>query len=430
MDLEGRIVAQGARRMDRPPIWVLRLGMVNPADRLVSYRFKPGNPGRPKGCDSPSQFLRGILSGECTRESLEALVAGSRTHPLRVAFARELLASCADRQRYAIDRGGKACAAGLDPEPGRALARIVDRLEGTAIRRVDLVRTEGARSVSDVVADIGRLLERVPALAAVVRLRAGAHGAGADPGADSPGRTVPSGAAGAGVPGATTGDSNSPPSEIVPAGAEGGGDPHTASPPLRGTPLDIPTSDDLSAMQKAFDDSPIDGAGRYVVDRDSGVVHGPSGEASQAGSEGRPVSYVPDELTEAQGRVLDAGSKAWTLTESCPPGNAGTEQQQGLSDDEAVDRGEGDPGCSGVDGGPERDPDPVDGGRDVGSFEGERDSGDEQQPGDEIEGEMREGCRVVPGSGPDGADPDEGVGGLDSELGCDYPIEDDDTDSG
>lgn len=333
-----------------------------------------------KGYVPPSIMLRSILGENTTRDSLQQMIDGRGTHPLRVALAREVLAATAERQRYAIDRSGTAYAAGLDAEPGRALARIMDRLEGTPLRRLEIERTERPRTAADVVADIGRLLQRVPALAAVVRLRqayAAPPGADADPPGD---------------PGDTTDDSSVAAKDRPTTDSQGGGHPQTAATPVPGTLLTQNVEDG--------------------------------------------ISQVPAELTDAQAAVLNAGSGAWHLTERNPVGSTSIESEQGVSDADVGDRGSGAEGCSGVRGEPERDAGDVVGGRDAVEAEAGGMSGDEQQPGsgdsDDFVGPEggasvgggsgREGCRVIPGTSADGADPDEGE--LDIELGSDYPSED------
>ena len=85
----------------------------------------------------------------------------------KAMLAREVLCAVSPRERWAIDRKGKAYPAGTDPEPGKALERILDRLTGKP-RQTVKIEAEPVRSVVDISVDIAAMMVATPSLRAVV----------------------------------------------------------------------------------------------------------------------------------------------------------------------------------------------------------------------------------------------------------------------
>lgn len=153
------------------------------SEHLVQYQFKAGNSvsQKPARAVKPTAILARILAGlggeaedddPCRSiDSIERFLANSGPkHPLRVMMMREVLTACRPRERTAIDRHGVAYPAGTDPEPGRALERIIDRLEGKPTARLEVQRVSG-RAPADIIASIADLIRTDPALAALVKVR-------------------------------------------------------------------------------------------------------------------------------------------------------------------------------------------------------------------------------------------------------------------
>ena len=136
-----------------------------------------GNPyGRKPGVVWVSEHVSSLLaenadgSPRYTKADLEQIVGDEKESPARIIAARWVLTCMLDGRRWVVDRDGKLKPAALDPEPGRAIERLTDRLEGKPEVRV--TQTHHRAEVVDLGAvyrELFQLLDEHPALADVVK---------------------------------------------------------------------------------------------------------------------------------------------------------------------------------------------------------------------------------------------------------------------
>lgn len=147
-------------------------------NRLANLRppWKPGQSGngvgRRRGGASISEWINAFLevhpdTGKPAYSMVKLKRIAERDRaPARRAAAVEVLTATACRLKYAIDRHGDAYLTGSDPEPGRALERIMDRLEGKPRQTVRIERESTAEQLTLASARLQQLLTdpRLPAL--------------------------------------------------------------------------------------------------------------------------------------------------------------------------------------------------------------------------------------------------------------------------
>ena len=134
--------------------------------------WRPGysaNPaGRTRGGAHVSEHINSLLAEThdgrpmYTREQIERIAERDKS-PAKVMAAREILCAMQPRQRYVKDRRGKVYPAGTDPEPGRALDRVINRLEGKPKATLAIERAP-ERSVEEIEAELRALLAGNPDL--------------------------------------------------------------------------------------------------------------------------------------------------------------------------------------------------------------------------------------------------------------------------
>ena len=133
-----------------------------------------GNPdGRKPGVVYVSEHVSSLLAESAdgtpryTKADLEKIVGDEKEAPGRVIAARWVLTCMADGRRWVVDRDGKLKPAALDPEPGRAIERLTDRLEGkpTQTLRVE----QPTADPTELLAELREILAADPALLEEVR---------------------------------------------------------------------------------------------------------------------------------------------------------------------------------------------------------------------------------------------------------------------
>lgn len=182
-------------------------------------------PGQPsKSRSNPIQVLRVLAdpsdNAPYARKDLKAMAKGQ--HILRALLASEVLCAIGTRERWAIDRQGKAYRAGTDPEPGKSFERILDQLVGKP-RQTVKIEAEPPRAVIDIKADIAQLIIADPSITALVRaqlpvMEGPITSTGSVLPSDNDGGGTPQsdGNAGGGAPSAQVLQTDSPSSDITP----------------------------------------------------------------------------------------------------------------------------------------------------------------------------------------------------------------------
>jgi hypothetical protein len=81
-----------------------------------------------------------------------------------------VLSACRDGRRYVKDKHGNVFEAGSDPEPGRDFDRIVDRMEGKPVARIEH-ESGPNRSMDQIRSELLRLVDKHPQLVAMLQMK-------------------------------------------------------------------------------------------------------------------------------------------------------------------------------------------------------------------------------------------------------------------
>jgi hypothetical protein len=105
-----------------------------------------------------------------TVAELEEVVKDPTQPPSRILAARRVLSACRDGRRYVKDKHGNVFEAGSDPEPGRDFDRIVDRMEGKPVARIEH-ESGPNRSMDQIRSELLRLVDKNPQLVAMLQMK-------------------------------------------------------------------------------------------------------------------------------------------------------------------------------------------------------------------------------------------------------------------
>ena len=131
----------------------------------------------PRGRQSVTVELNDLLhiqtdgTPRYTVAQLEEVVKDASQPPARILAARRVLSACRDGRRYVKDKHGNVFEAGSDPEPGRDFDRIVDRMEGKPLARVEH-DTGPNRNAEQIKAELLRLVSANPQLLGILQMKA------------------------------------------------------------------------------------------------------------------------------------------------------------------------------------------------------------------------------------------------------------------
>lgn len=142
--------------------------------RLANLRpFKPGQSGNPSGRKPGGavvlEYINAFLAVDddgvprYTQNEIQAVIDNESAPPAAVAAARQVLLMMADPEKFVLDRRGKAHRAGHDPEPGRALERILDRILGKPTQTI--IHEEPPADEADLLNQLNALLADNPDVA-------------------------------------------------------------------------------------------------------------------------------------------------------------------------------------------------------------------------------------------------------------------------
>jgi hypothetical protein len=105
-----------------------------------------------------------------TVAELEEVVKDPTQPPSRILAAWRVLSACRDGRRYVKDKHGNVFEAGSDPEPGRDFDRIVDRMEGKPVARIEH-ESGPNRSMDQIRSELLRLVDKNPQLVAMLQMK-------------------------------------------------------------------------------------------------------------------------------------------------------------------------------------------------------------------------------------------------------------------
>ena len=151
-------------------------GKFLPGNALAWRKGESGNPEGQGGAWSVTRWLSFFLDDAplerrgrpFTTQELMDVATDPEETPAKVLAARQILLAMEDPQRWVLDKDRNAKVGGYDPEPGRAFDRVLDRVEGKSVQRVEK-RVTLDRSPAEIKARILSLLESNPGLIDILR---------------------------------------------------------------------------------------------------------------------------------------------------------------------------------------------------------------------------------------------------------------------
>ena len=111
---------------------------------LEPYQWRPGTSGNPSGTRTGSWSVREhmleMLGTEKTRSDLEVLLQDPNVPIAKHIAARRLVNAASSGRRFVVGKDGVTKPGALDPECGRDADRVLDRVDGKAVQKIEVTR--------------------------------------------------------------------------------------------------------------------------------------------------------------------------------------------------------------------------------------------------------------------------------------------------